>query len=175
MRDGIEGSVIALGMFDGMHIGHREVIGSAVALAKQCGLQSVVYTFENHPRSVFAEAPALLMTAEKRKEAMLEMGVDQVDMVRFTRELASLSPHAFLEALVSRWAVKAVVAGSDFTFGYKGEGTVETLRALAGEFGYRVLEVPFVMLDGEKVSSTRIRKALEEGRNALAEQMLGKH
>ncbi len=166
-------SVVALGTFDGMHIGHRAVIRRAVSLAKEKGLVSVVYTFSNHPRSIFAEAPRPLMTAGERRHAMEQMGIDRVDMVEFTRETAALSPEAFLEMLLERYDIKALVAGSDYTYGYKGAGTIETLKEAGKKFGFEVCEVTFVMLGGEKVSSTRIREALAEGNAHLAQEMLG--
>ena len=167
-------SAVALGMFDGMHIGHQRVIAQAVELARHKGWQSVVYTFANHPRSVFAQAPAPLMTAGERRAAMLTLGVDQVDMVTFDKRMAELSPEAFLQQLADRYQLKALVAGSDYTFGYKGMGTVETLSEMQERYGYQLWVVPFVMLEGEKVSSTRIREALKRGESALAAQMLGK-
>ncbi|MDO4547869.1 MAG: hypothetical protein Q4D04_07225 [Clostridia bacterium] len=166
-------SVIALGMFDGMHIGHRAVINKAVSIAGEHAWQSVAYTFMNHPRSVFAEAPELLMDAEKKRATMMEMGIDVVDMVKFDKTIASMSPMEFIEDLANRYDIKVLVAGSDFTFGYKGQGTIETFREYAGVYGYEVCEVPFVMLAGEKVSSTRIRNALAHGEREVAEIMLG--
>lgn len=167
-------SAVALGMFDGMHIGHRQVIAQAVAMARENGWQSVVYTFENHPRSVYAQPPQQLMSAQERRAAMLDMGVDRVDMVHFDMQMARTTPQAFLDELAQRYQLKALVAGSDYTFGYKGLGTVQTLREMEPRYGYILQVVPFVMLEGEKVSSTRIRQALDRGERALADQMLGK-
>lgn len=167
-------SAVALGMFDGLHIGHRAVLSRAVSLADENGWQSVAYTFENHPRSVFAEAPAPLMTAEQRKLGMEALGIDEVDMVHFDKAMAALSPEAFLTALCARYDLRALIAGSDFTFGCRGAGTVQTLREYAPKFGYEVYEIPFVMLEGEKVSSTRIRRAIENGDAELVSAMLGK-
>lgn len=177
MREGrapAQPSVVALGMFDGVHVGHQALVRKAVSLARNHGWRSVVYTFENHPRSVFSVAPALIMDAETRRAALYALGVDQVDMVRFTKELAEMSPEDFLKMLVGRYNVRAVVAGKDFTFGFKGEGTTETLRTLGERMGFEVYEMPDVVLDGEKVSSTRIRAALENGDDALAARMLGR-
>lgn len=173
MTDARQPFAVALGMFDGMHIGHRQVIDQTVKLAKERGWASAVYTFENHPRSVFAQAPAPLMTSARRRQAMLKRGVDVVDMVRFDRAMAALEPREFLTMLCARYDVRAVVVGSDYTYGHLGKGTVETLRRDAPDYGFEVHEVPFVMLAGEKVSSTRIRSALDSGNTALAREMLG--
>ncbi len=167
-------SVVALGMFDGVHIGHQALVKQAVSIARNHGWYSVVYTFENHPRSVFGQAPALLMDAATRRAALYALGADRVDMVKFTRTLAEKTPRAFLELLTSRYDVRAVVAGKDFTFGHKGTGDIEALRALGAEMGFEVCEMPVVLLDGEKVSSTRIRTALQDGDEDLAARMLGR-
>ena len=167
-------AVVALGMFDGVHIGHQALVRRAVEIARNRGWCSVVYTFENHPRSVFDQAPPLLMDAETRRAALYALGADRVDMVRFTKTMANRSPRAFLKLLTGRYDVRVVVAGVDFTFGRRGVGTTETLKALGAEMGFQVVEMPVVLLDGEKVSSTRIRAALERGDDDLAARMLGR-
>ena len=167
-------SAIALGMFDGVHIGHQALVRRAVEIAKSHGWRSVVYTFENHPRSVVGMAPTLLMDADARREALLKLGADCVDMVKFTKSFGEKSPRAFIKYLSSRYDVRAVVAGVDFKFGHRGSGNIETLRALGAEMGFEVFEMPVVLLDGEKVSSTRIRAALQSGNDALATRMLGR-
>ncbi len=177
LREGqapVQPSVVALGMFDGVHLGHQALVRQAVSLARNHGWRSVVYTFVNHPRSVFGVAPALIMDTETRRAALYALGADQVDMVRFTKELAEMPPEDFLKMLIGRYDVRAVVAGKDFTFGYKGEGTTETLRSLGERLGFEVYEMPDVVLDGKKVSSTRIRAALQDGDEALADRMLGR-
>lgn len=167
-------SAVALGMFDGVHIGHQALVRQAVEIARNHGWRSVVYTFENHPRSVVGMAPALLMEADARREALLALGADCVDMVKFTKTFGENSPRAFMKLLASRYDVRAVVAGVDFTFGHRGKGNIETLRALGAEMGFEVYKMPVVLLDGEKVSSTRIRAALQSGDEALVARMLGR-
>jgi len=167
-------AVVALGMFDGVHIGHQALVRQAVEIARNNGWRCVVYTFENHPRSVIGMAPAPLMDASARREALLALGVDCVDMVKFTKSFGEKSPRAFLKLLTSRYDVRAVVAGVDFTFGHRGAGNIETLRSLGAEMGFTVCEMPVVLLDGEKVSSTRVRAALQSGDVALAARMLGR-
>jgi riboflavin kinase/FMN adenylyltransferase len=114
------------------------------------------------------------MDAETRRAALHQLGADRVDMVKFTKALADKSPRAFMKLLTGRYDVRAVVAGVDFTFGHRGAGTIGTLRALGSEMGFEVFETPVVLLDGEKVSSTRIRAALERGDDNLAARMLGR-
>lgn len=171
---GRQPSVVALGMFDGVHVGHQALVRQAVEIARNRGWRSVVYTFENHPRSVFGQMPALIMDADTRRAALYALGVDRVDMVKFTKTLAEKSPRAFLRMLLDRYDVRAVVAGVDFTFGFKGAGDVKSLRSLGEEMGFEVYEMPVVLMDGEKVSSTRIRAALERGDVKLAARMLGR-
>jgi riboflavin kinase/FMN adenylyltransferase len=166
--------VVALGTFDGVHIGHQALIRQAVTLARKHGWRSVVYTFENHPRGIYDKMPVLLMDAATRKAALYGLGVDRVDMVKFTKTLAERSAEAFIKRLTAKYGVRAIVAGSDFTFGYKGAGTLDTLRSLGARLGFEVYETPDVLLDGEKVSSTRIRQALEHGDVRAAAKMLGR-
>lgn len=165
---------VALGMFDGLHAGHRAVIERAVALARERGWQSVAYTFVNHPRGVFGEAPRMLLTPEEKRAGILAMGIERVDMVAFDRALADLSPEAFIEALTKRYHLGALVCGEDYTFGKGGSGNAQTLRELAARFSYEAVEVPFVTLDGEKISSTRIRRALAAGDLQLVERMMNR-
>lgn len=166
--------VVALGMFDGVHIGHQALVRQAVEIARNRNWCAVVYTFINHPRSVFGQSPAPLMEPEERRTALLALGADRVDMVPFTNALAGKSPRAFLEMLMKRYNVQAVVAGTDFTFGHHGAGNIETLRSMGTVMGFEVYETPVVLLDGEKVSSTRIRTAKQHGDEDLAGRMLGR-
>jgi riboflavin kinase/FMN adenylyltransferase len=161
-------------MFDGVHIGHQALVRQAVLIARNNLWRAVVYTFENHPRSVFGQAPEPLMDSGARRAALYRLGADQVDMVKFTKALAEKSPRAFLEMLKARYDVRAVVAGADFTFGHRGAGNIETLRSLGAEMGFQVYETPVVLMNGEKVSSTRIREAMQRGDDDLAERMLGR-
>lgn len=168
-----EPTVLALGMFDGLHIGHQAVLLKTVCVAREQNAHSAVYTFANHPRGVFAQAPKLLMTPEERANGMKALGIEHVDMVVFDRAMAELSPEAFVASLCARYNLRAVVAGSDYTFGHFGAGNMNTLRALGAASGFAVYEVPFVSLDGEKVSSTRVREALAKGDVSLAMALLG--
>lgn len=168
------GCVVALGMFDGVHVGHQALIRRAVEIAMNHGWCSVVYTFENHPRGVYAQEPEMLMDAPARRAALRTLGVDRVDMVRFTKTMAERSPREFIRLLTARYDVKAIVAGRDFTFGHRGVGTIETLRKLGAEMGFDVYEMSDVLMDGEKVSSSRIRAALQTGDAELAARMLGR-
>lgn len=165
-------AVIALGMFDGVHAGHRTLLAHTAALAAQMGAASVVYTFSNHPRSVFLKAPLLLMTAAERERTMLGLGIGRVVMETFTKEIAALSPRAYVERLLEGCAVRAMVVGFNYSFGAGGLGREDTLRALGEEYGFRVDVIPPVSYEGEPVSSTRIRGLIESGEIEKANRML---
>ncbi len=170
-------TVIALGTFDGMHPGHRAVISRAVEEAKKTGAKSMVYTFSSIPRALFMAAPKMLMSPNERKEEILKMGVDEVVMVEFTREIAELTPETFVKTLFDAYRPIAFVAGEDYTFGHRAAGNMETLKKMGKEMGFKVITAETVRVKlpdgtlGEKISSTDIRKALEENKISLAEHL----
>ena len=171
-------TVIALGTFDGMHLGHRAVISRAVDEAHRLNAQAMVYTFSTIPRALFHEAPKMLMTAEEKKNEILKMGVQRVEMVEFTDEIAQMSPEAFVKMLFMNYHPCAIVAGEDYSFGHKARGNMEMLRKYAKEMGFEVITVDTVRVKmpdgsyGDKISSTDIRKAMEKNQISLAEHLL---
>ena len=167
-------SVIALGMFDGMHIGHCALLRQAVALAQANHVCSIAYTFENHPLSVFGVAPRLLSTSQERRQIMRGLGIDRVEMPEFDQKLADLAPEKFASILVEHYGAVAVVAGFNYTFGKGGKGTVDTLETLGSKMGYTVHVVKPVLYHGAPVSSSRIRQALAQGAVDCAADMLGR-
>ncbi|HWR23681.1 MAG TPA: bifunctional riboflavin kinase/FAD synthetase [Feifaniaceae bacterium] len=165
-------AVVALGMFDGVHLGHRALLRRAVETAKELGAQSVAYTFSNHPRSVFAQAPKLLSTEEERRGCIKRLGLDRVQMEAFDKETAMLSPEAFVNRLREQYDVRAFVVGFNYTFGQGGRGTPEMLEALGKAHGFQVHIIPPVLFKGDTVSSTRIRQLVTTGGLADANSML---
>lgn len=165
-------AVIALGMFDGVHIGHRALLTRAVEIAGRMGCKSVAYTFSNHPRVLFGRPPRLLTTPEERRERILGLGVDIVHMEPFDRITASLSPKAFLDGLTREYEVRAMVVGFNYAFGQGGQGNARTLQAYGSERGFEVHVIEPVAYEGEPVSSTRIRELLESGDLCTANAML---
>ena len=165
-------AVIALGMFDGVHLGHRTLLQCAVETAKECHAHSVAYTFSNHPRSVFAQAPKLLSTETERRDCIKKLGLDCVQMEVFDKETAMLSPEAFVERLQEQYEVRALVIGFNYTFGQGGKGTPETLRALGKMHSFDVHVLAPVLFKGDTVSSTRIRQLVTTGDLADATIML---
>ena len=167
-------AVVALGMFDGVHIGHRALIEAAIADAKENRAVPAVYTFANHPMEVLGGGVRLLCSARERGAILRSLGLEEIVSEPFTRELAALSPEAFVEGLLRRWDVRELVVGYNYTFGERGRGTPETLESLGRIKGFGVRVVPPVLFEGEPVSSTRVREAVERGDMPLAEAMLSR-
>lgn len=171
------GSVVALGNFDGVHLGHRAVIGRAAARARELGTFAGVMTFEPYPAEFFRpdRAPARLSTRRHKFELLCEAGARCVFCVRFGRELASTGAVDFIrEYLLKRLRVRHVVVGEDFRFGARRGGDVELLTRIGAESGFETTAVGDFAVDGARVSSTRIRAFLAHGRFADAERLLGR-
>ncbi|MBT3376787.1 MAG: riboflavin biosynthesis protein RibF [Lentisphaerae bacterium] len=170
--------VVACGVFDGVHRGHQSILSSLGELAEECGCDPVVVTFHPHPRSLLQPgcAPALLTTSEQKTEQLLKHGAAAVVALPFSRELASLSPRAFLTGHLLSDAVRVagVCVGAAWRFGARGSGTTTTLRELGQELGFRVVSVSEGQFYGKAISSTRIRRALDSGRVHFARRLLGR-
>ena len=168
--------VVALGTFDGVHRGHQELIRQGRALAEKTGAALRVVTFDRHPLEVLRpdSAPQLLQTAAEQKSTMEALGVDELRVLKFTRETAGTEPEEFLRQLREECGIRGAVAGWNYTFGRKGRGSAELLREDGTEHGYEVLIVPPVTTDsGEVISSTAIREKLLAGDLEGANEMLG--
>lgn len=166
------GASVAMGNFDGVHLGHQAVID----LARKAGAPLGIVTFEPHPRQFFApEAPAFrLMNAEARTHRLEKLGVVQLYELPFTAALAGMEAETFVtEVLVGALGVAHVTVGADFCFGKGRKGTVETLRKMGAALGFGVTIADLIALDGAEISSTAIRKALTDGRPRDAARMLG--
>src|SRR5688572_23165001 len=170
------GASVAIGNFDGVHLGHRAVIAAAAEMAQAHGRQLGVVTFEPHPREVLAPgaAPARLTPFRRKAELVRELGVDQLYVLRVSGRLLRLPAEAFVtEILFGELEVAAIATGRDFRFGYKRGGDVDLLAALAGAHGLPGRAVEPVLVEGAVCSSTAIRTALADGRLAEARAMLG--
>ena len=165
-------AVVALGMFDGVHLGHRALIEQTVAEANRLGAKSAVFTFSNHPMEVLGGGVRLLSSIPERDTILRALGAEEVYSVPFSRELAALSTEEFVALLLERWEVRALVVGYNYTCGAHGSGTPETLAQIGKKQGFSVLVVPPVLLEGASVSSTRVREAIEQGDVELAQRML---
>ena len=171
----LRGGVVALGNFDGFHLGHQAVVGRAVARAHAEGRPAIVATFDPHPMRFFKPdaAPFRLTTLDQRQRLFAEAGADAMLVFRFDQALASLTAEAFVaERLAGLLGVSGVVTGQDFTFGRGRGGTPATMAELGGQHGFGVEAVAPVTLDCEPVSSTAIREALKAGDPATAARLL---
>lgn len=168
------GCALALGMFDGMHIGHRKLIETAVTLARSLGVDAVVDTFSEHPLRLLCpqRAPRQLCTNRQRAARMEALGVDVLVMRPFTRDYAAQPPEQFVRWLCARLRPRHIVVGYNYTFGCGGSGDASLLARLSAEIDYRLTVIEPVTWAGEPVSSTRIRRLLAEGRAAAARAMM---
>lgn len=162
----LRGGIVALGNFDGFHLGHQAVVGRAIERARAEGRPAIVATFDPHPKRYFQPQSGhfRLTTLDQRARLFAAAGADAMLVFNFDAALAELSARAFAERqLLEIIGAGGVVTGNDFTFGKGREGDVATLAALGTEFAYSAEVVAPVRLDGETVSSSRIRRYLREG------------
>jgi riboflavin kinase/FMN adenylyltransferase len=168
---------IAIGMFDGVHLGHQRVIGHAVADAVAHGAMSVAATFRRHPSTVVAphQAPLLLYPLHYRLRCIEALGVDASWLMDFDEGFSRLTAEAFVRLLAAGFGkLRSVSVGEEFVFGYRRSGDVESLRRFARELGYAVRAIAPVQLDELLVSSTRIREAVAAGDLGGAARLLGR-
>ncbi|WP_431469464.1 bifunctional riboflavin kinase/FAD synthetase [Sphingosinithalassobacter sp. LHW66-3] len=171
----LRGGIVALGNFDGFHLGHQAVAGRAIAQAKAAGRPAIVATFDPHPVRFFRPdvPPFRLTSLDQRERLFAAAGADAMLVFRFDAALAGLSAAEFARRrLVDSVGAAGVVTGSDFTFGKGRDGNVGVLEALGAELGFTVETVAPVLQDGEPVSSSRIRTLLRQGHPREAAALL---
>lgn len=170
-------SAVAIGVFDGVHLGHREVLGRLAERARERDLQTVALTFDPHPLEFVApeRAPRLLTTIDQRFRLLAESGIDVVGVLPFP-QIRDMPPRLFaMEVLSLRLRARLIAVGRDFRFGRDREGDVQFLRAVGAEAGFDVYSIDMVgEHDGEVVSSSRIRGLVNEGDVAAAARLLGR-
>jgi len=173
----IKDPVVTIGTFDGVHAGHKQIIDRLNKAKQEIGGESFIFTFHPHPRQVlFPDQNDLkLLTLTDEKLSLLEQaGVDHVLVYPFTREFSKLSAHSYVkDILVDAIGVKKLIIGYDHKFGNNREGNIETLKKYAKEYDFVVEEIPAHEIDHINVSSTKIRKALEQGEIEIANNFLG--
>jgi riboflavin kinase/FMN adenylyltransferase len=168
---------LSIGNFDGVHVGHRRILKRLVALARERGWKPSAMTFDPHPAKIVApqRAPRLLTTPEERAMLMASEGVEQVLILPFTQQVARLAPEEFVrDVLVERLAVRAVLVGSNFRFGYRHAGDTARLEELGREYQFATGVVPAVRLRGHAISSSEIRRLVESGDVARAARLLAR-
>ena len=171
------GTVVTVGTFDGVHLGHWEVLEEICRRALATGRRSVLLTFDPHPLRIVRpeQAPPLLTTTAEKKEILAESGLDYAVFLAFTPELSRYEPRRFVtEVLVDRLGVEELVIGHDHGFGRGRSGDADTLKQLGEELGFAADVVPPVMVGGEPVSSSAIRAALAGGDPGAAARALGR-
>jgi riboflavin kinase/FMN adenylyltransferase len=170
-------AAVALGVFDGVHLGHRAILGLAVSHASAAGMQSIACTFDPHPLEVLqpGRAPLSITTLDERLALIEGCGLDLAVVLPFTRELASMEPEAFVtDVLVTRLGARDVVVGFNHRFGRGARGDAAMLRSLGERLGFRTHVAEPLVVDGVAVSSTEIRAALQRGDLAMAGRLLGR-
>ena len=177
LRPWHRGCVATIGSFDGVHLGHQAILRQLIDVARQHQLPAVVIVFEPQPHEFFSgdKAPARLMRLRDKIQALLAAGVQRVLCVRFNKELRSLSAEAFVvKVLLEGLGIKHLVVGDDFRFGCDRRGNFTLLQEIGRQRGFGVTDTCTLEIDGERVSSTRIRQLLELGDFTVAETLLGK-
>jgi riboflavin kinase / FMN adenylyltransferase len=173
----LNGCVATIGVYDGLHVGHQLILSRVLAAADEHGLPALLFSFEPTPQEYFsaATAPARLMRFREKYQALQAVGMDAFYCPRFQLAFSSLEPQAFVEQLLKGMLnVKHLVVGDDFRFARKRSGTIDDLIVAGERYGFAVEQVASVSLDGERVSSTGIRSALQAGDLAKASRILGR-
>ena len=168
---------VTIGVFDGVHAGHRAVIGRALAVARERGLRAVAVTFDRHPLETLSpgKTPKLLTTPRRKAELIEALGIDVLFVLEFTEAVSRWSPEEFIERVLIRGLhARHVAVGSSFTFGHRAAGTVATLTDLGEVHGFSAEGMATVLLAGRRVSSSSIRDALSAGDLEWPELALGR-
>ncbi|RLE19398.1 MAG: hypothetical protein DRJ14_00715 [Acidobacteria bacterium] len=171
-------SVVTIGNFDGIHVGHQEILRRGRDVSKARGIPLVVISFKPHPGKVLypQKAPEIIKTDRQKRELLRQQGVDYYFVIRFSPEFSRMEPEKFLNILlVESLGAEYVLVGAGFAFGRKRSGNVEVIEKFGATHGIRVDPVPHVMLDGEVVSSSSIRSLLKNGKIRKANRFLGRY
>jgi len=170
-------TVLTLGVFDGLHLGHQLIMQTVVERARATGAVPTVITFDPHPRAVLhpESAPPLLQTFDQKIEGFGVLGIEQTIVVRFTKEFSAIRAAEFLsDVVVDRLQAKEVYLGKGFAFGHNREGDIDLLKRVGADLGFVAGEVPEVKLRNARVSSSKIRQLLVAGQVNRARRMLGR-
>jgi riboflavin kinase / FMN adenylyltransferase len=169
-------SLVAVGVFDGVHLGHKYLISQLKELAERQGYSSIVVTFDKHPQEIVkpGSQPLFLSDTAEKTELLTQEGVDRVIVLNFTQELASVSARDFVQILCSKLRMRGLVMGPDFVLGHRGEGSIANLQKIGKDLGFSVTAIPYVRKNGDTVSSTAIRQAMAEGNMQKVRRMMGR-
>jgi riboflavin kinase/FMN adenylyltransferase len=174
---GLTNTIVTIGTFDGVHLGHQKIIRHLVELKKKQGGEIVLFTFAPHPRKVlFPEQTdlKLITTTEEKCDLLQQFGVDHVLVFPFTKAFSQMNAQNYISDIIAKGLkTKTLVIGYDHRFGSNREGNIDTLKELAPVYGFRVEEIPAQEINQLNISSTRIRKAIDEGDIQTANEFLG--
>lgn len=167
---------LAIGFFDGVHLGHQQIIRQTITDARQHGALALVITFDNHPNSVVAPSrvPPLIYSLPQKLRTIESLGPDALLLIHFDKAFSQKTGEAFIQELASAWTIQSICVGANFVFGHKRGGNVDLLKKLGADLKFSVHGMAAVSLDRKPVSSTRIREAIAAGELDLASQMLGR-
>jgi len=176
--DGIKNAVVTIGTFDGIHLGHQEIISRIIELAKSVDGETALVTFWPHPRYVLSKDNSdlkLLTTFDEKAEILAQLGLDHIVRVNFTKEFSQWTSEQFIQKIIiSALHTKRLVIGYDHRFGKDREGGFEHLKKHSSRYGFEVEEISKQTIDDVGISSTKIRNAIEDGKVELAHDFLGR-
>ena len=177
LPDGFADTALAIGKFDGVHLGHQQLIHELVSQSEEHALAPVVVTFDRHPNHVLSpeNVPLPIIGPTQKAKLIADLGVEALRTLEFDEELAHLTPEEFVVRHIVPLRARLVLVGEGFRFGHKGSGSVETLGELGGKYGFRAQQVSHVMLEGQKISSTATRQLISEGKVLAASILLGRN
>ena len=167
---------IALGSFDGLHLGHMSLINKTVELSKANNAKSMICTFKNHPLSVINKeiCPKLIMDNDTKIDLLEKTGIDIVNLVNFDKEFMKITPEEFIKSMVKLYNAKGIIVGFNYRFGYKNLGDVEMIKTYSKTLGYKLYVCDAITTNDEVVSSSKIRHLIAEGNIIKANELLGR-
>ena len=170
-------TAVAIGKFDGLHLGHQQLLHELVEYSEEAGLVPAVITFDRHPKALLdpENCPRPLIGPRQKAQLMSDAGVEILLTLPFTADLAGLSPKDFIEQVISPLGAQMIFVGEGFRFGTHGTGTIADLREFGPQFGFRVREVAHVQVADRKISSTDLRTILDSGKVEVASLLLGRN
>ena len=177
LPEGFSETALAIGKFDGVHLGNQQLIHELITQAEEHALAPVVVTFDRHPNHVLnpENVPLPIIGPRQKARLVAELGVAAMRTLTFDEEFAQLTPEEFVSTHIVPLRAKLVLVGEGFRFGHKGSGSVETLSELGLRFGFKAQQVSHVMLDDQKISSTKTRQLISEGKVFAASVLLGRN
>lgn len=167
---------IALGSFDGLHLGHMYLINKTVELSKENNAKSMICTFKNHPLSVINQdiSPKLIMDNDTKINLLEKTGIDIVNLVNFDKDFMKITPEEFIENMVKFYNAKGIIVGFNYRYGYKNLGDIEMLQKYSRILGYKLYVCEAISINNEIVSSSKIRHLIDDGNITKANELLGR-